>query len=115
MEIYVRYASRAVSEDNLCCALTDFGVVQSATIIKHESTGEPIGIAIIEMSSPEQAHVVLSNLRHVSVAGAPLILDEGRTGIGRQTGQERRSDSRARIDLRVNDRRDSIRANMDAA
>lgn len=115
MEIFVRYASRGVSEDDLVRAFSTFGEVRSATIVKHDATGEPIGIGMVQMSTKEQASIALSNLGDVNVDGAPLILDESRSGVGRRTGLERRVGERPPLDRRTSARRDTVRAGLHVA
>lgn len=115
MEIYVRYASRGVSEDDLLRAFSTFGEVQSAAIVKHESTGEPIGIGVVQMSTEEQANIALSNLNEINIDGAPLILDEFRSGTGRRTGMERRVGNRPPLDRRTDERRDMVRVSLPVA
>ena len=115
MEIYVRYASRGVSQDDLVRAFSPFGEVRLATIVKHDATGEPIGIGVVRMSTEEQANIALSNLGDIKVDGAPLILDEFRSGVGRRTGMERRVGARPPLDRRTSDRRDMARVGLHVA
>ena len=112
MDIYLRYTSRGVREEDLHRAFSPFGEVQYAAIVTHEATGEPIGIGIVQMASEEQAKIALANLPYLSVDGAPLILDESRTGVGRRTGLERRVGSRPPIERRTETRRPDLRVGL---
>ena len=100
MEIYVGSASRGVSEDNIRRAFREFGEVESATIVTQESTGEPIGIAVIPMSNVEQGGCPDQSASHHRRRRA-LELDEYRSGVGRRTGLERRTESRAAMGRRT--------------
>ena len=72
MEIYVRYTSRGVSEDDLVRAFSTFGEVRSATIVKHDATGEPIGIGVVQMST-ESKPISRSPVWGMSMSTAHLL------------------------------------------
>jgi len=109
MKLHIRYLERAVTEADLRRALEPYGEVASVTLVRNETAGEPIGLAIVEMPDADEAAFAASSLPRVRVHGSPLALDEARSGAGRRDGLERREKARGHRDRRTADRRMAAR------
>ena len=94
MKIYVGNLSYSVTEEDLRQAFEGFGQVESATIIKDQSSGQSKGFGFIEMPSKEEAQAAISGLNGKEIKGRKLNVNEARPqtdnrrggGAGRRPG-----------------------------
>lgn len=78
MKIYVGNLSYTVTEDDLRQAFEDFGQVESASIIKDQSSGQSKGFGFIEMPSKEEAQAAISAVNGKEIKGRKLNVNEAR-------------------------------------
>jgi RNA recognition motif-containing protein len=94
MKIYVGNLSYSVTEEDLRQAFEGFGQVESATIIKDQSSGQSKGFGFIEMPAKEEAQAAISGLNGKEIKGRKLNVNEARPqadnrrggGAGRRPG-----------------------------
>ena len=115
MELHVRFLSRAVTEKDIRQIFEPFGKVSSTTLILNESTGEPIGLGIVDMPDDQEAQEAVLHLEGLNVKGERLALDEERARVGRRLGPDRRCSERRANDRRTVDRRGAVRLGVSLA
>ncbi len=94
MKIYVGNLSYSVTEEDLRQAFEGFGQVESATIIKDQSSGQSKGFGFIEMPAKEEAQAAINGLNGKEIKGRKLNVNEARPqadnrrggGAGRRPG-----------------------------
>jgi RNA recognition motif-containing protein len=87
MKIYVGNMSYDAQEDDLRQAFSEFGQVDSVTIIMDKFSGRSKGFGFIEMSSQESGQAAIEGLNGKELKGRELIVNEARP-------QEKTRDSR---------------------
>lgn len=104
MKIYVGNISGDVTEEDIRKAFEVYGKVASVSVHYHQSTGEPLGRAFVEMPSDQEALAALSALSQSSLKGRTIQVNQARTGpIDRRRpgrGGGRREDDPARGEYR---------------
>jgi RNA recognition motif-containing protein len=78
MNIYVGNLAYTVTEEDLRTAFGEFGKVESASIIKDQSSGHSKGFGFVEMPSTEEAQAAISGLNGREVKGRKLNVNEAR-------------------------------------
>jgi RNA recognition motif-containing protein len=71
------------TEQQLRELFTVHGEVESVTIVKDRDTGEPRGIAFVEMAQPKEAHAAIAALNGQDVNGRPMRVNEARPKLQR--------------------------------
>src|SRR4030043_836864 len=67
-----------VSEENLQTALSTFGQVNSATIVKDKYSGQPRGFGFVEMPDSNEARTAIANLNGKELNGRQMNVNEAR-------------------------------------
>ena len=69
MKILVRNLNRSTTEAELFDMFTDYGAVQSCTLVMDQKTGVSKGFGFVEMPKPGDAKAAIKNLNGKDVAG----------------------------------------------
>ena len=80
MKIYVSNISDQATEEDIRRAFENFGKVDSVSVVRDESTGEPTDCALIEMPSDQEASAAISSLSVAKLKGRTIQVNEARTG-----------------------------------
>jgi len=88
-----------VTEQQLRELFAAHGAVETITIVKNRDTGEPRGIAFVEMTQATEAEAAISALAGTMLNGRPMIVNEARPKLHRDP-------------IRDSDRRDHRRHRM---
>ena len=78
MKIYVGNMSYEVQEDDLRQAFSEFGQVDSVTIIIDKYSGRSKGFGFVEMSSKEAGQAAIEGLNGKDLKGRALNVNEAR-------------------------------------
>ena len=78
MKIYVGNLSYEVTEEDLRLALEQFGMVESATIIKDKHSGQSKGFGFVEMASKTEGQAAIDGLNGKELKGRALKVNEAR-------------------------------------
>ncbi len=78
MRIYVGNLSYEVTDDKLNAMFTEYGPVDSATVIIDRDTGRSKGFGFVEMSDLNQAQTALSGLDGTDLDGRSITVNEAR-------------------------------------
>lgn len=78
MNIYVGNLSYDITEDELRAAFTEFGQVESASIITDKYSGQSKGFGFIEMPSKEEAQSAIDSLNGKELNGREIVVNEAR-------------------------------------
>ncbi len=78
MKIYVGNLSYEVTEEDLRLALEQFGLVESATIIKDKLSGQSKGFGFVEMASKAEGQSAIDGLKGKELKGRALNVNEAR-------------------------------------
>ncbi len=91
MRIYVGNLPYSTTEDALREAFEQFGVVDSAVVIRDRDTGRSRGFGFVEMHDEEEARTAIAALNGTDFDGRTLTVNEarpreggGRRGFGRR-------------------------------
>lgn len=79
--VFVGNLDITVTEQQLRELFAVHGIVQSITIVKDRDTGEPRGIAFVEMTQAREAHGAISALNGTMLNGRPMTVNEARPKI----------------------------------
>ena len=79
--VFVGNLDITVTEQQLRELFAVHGIVQSITIVKDRDTGEPRGIAFVEMTQATEAQGAISALNGTMLNGRPITLNEARPKI----------------------------------
>jgi cold-inducible RNA-binding protein len=105
MKIYLGNLSYEVTEDDLKAALSQFGQVESVTIINDKFSGRSKGFGFAEMASSSEAQAAIDGLNGKELKGRAMKVNEarakpqgrgGRDGSGGRGGYNRGGDGRNR-------------------
>jgi RNA recognition motif-containing protein len=77
-KLYVGNLPYRATEDSLSAKFSEFGNVESVTIIKDRDTGQSKGFGFIEMSSDSEASAAIDGLNGKDMEGRPLRVNEAR-------------------------------------
>jgi RNA recognition motif-containing protein len=80
MKLYVGNISSDVTEEDVRKAFEVYGKVASVSVDYHQSTGESLGFAFVEMPSDQEALAAMSALSQSSLKGRPIQVNQARTG-----------------------------------
>ena len=78
MKIYVGNLSYSVTEEDLQQAFQAFGQVETANVIKDQSSGQSKGFGFVEMPSTEEAQAAIEGLNSKEMKGRTLNVNEAR-------------------------------------
>ncbi|MCI0514681.1 RNA-binding protein [candidate division KSB1 bacterium] len=79
MNIYVGNLPHEATEDELKQAFLAFGEVESVTIIKDRTTGEPRGFGFIQMPVQTEAEAAITGLDGTELKGQKIIVSRARS------------------------------------
>ena len=80
MKIYVGNISSDITEEDVRKAFEVYGKVASVSVDYHQSTGESLGCAFVEMPSDREALEAMSALSQSSLKGRTIQVNQARTG-----------------------------------
>jgi len=69
MKILIRNLARETTEQELKAMFTEFGMVQSCTLVLDNETGKSKGFAFVEMPKIGEVKVAIKKLNNKEVAG----------------------------------------------
>jgi RNA recognition motif-containing protein len=69
MKILIRNLARETTEQELKAMFTEFGMVQSCTLVLDKETGKSKGFAFVEMPKIGEVKVAIKKLNNKEVAG----------------------------------------------
>ena len=104
MIFYVRNLSLNITEAELRAVFEPLGEVASVTLLRHETTNQPLGVGVIEMPDAEGLVPVATALVGIQIDGQDLNIGALRAGARRQD-TDRRGNGRSDLDRRQTDRR----------
>jgi RNA recognition motif-containing protein len=78
-KVYVGNLSLETTEPDLRALFSSAGDVMSVNIVKDRQTGQPRGLAFVEMSSQWEARRAISMLNRTNFLGKNLLIKEART------------------------------------
>ncbi|MDR1334850.1 MAG: RNA-binding protein [Holosporaceae bacterium] len=87
-KLHVGNLAYSVSDDSLKNAFSQFGSVESATVIRDKISGRSKGFGFVEMSTEEEASLAIEKLNKSSFEGRTMFVSESRMASG---GGSRRS------------------------
>lgn len=76
--IYVGNLPYTITQDQLSELFTEFGTVESATVVTDRHSGRSKGFGFVEMSSTEECKAAISELNEKEYEGRRLIVSEAR-------------------------------------
>ena len=80
VEIYVGNLSYDMTENQFRKEFERFGVVKSARIISHRTTGKSKGYGFVEMPHRKEAQIAIKSLNNKDIQGRKLRVNEARNG-----------------------------------
>lgn len=86
MRLYVGNLSYETSEEDLRKSFTEFGTVESVSVVTDKYTGKSKGFAFVEMGSREEAQTAISGLNGRQLGERTLNVDEARPRPERRGG-----------------------------
>jgi len=72
MKLLVRNLARSTTEDELTTLFSEFGGIQSCTIVMDAATGGSKGFGFVEMPNPGEAKAAMKSLNGQDVAGSKI-------------------------------------------
>lgn len=81
VEIYVGNLNYATSDEQMRKEFARFGVVKSARVVRHASSGKSKGYGFVEMPHRHEAEIAISKLNNHDVMGRKLRVNEARRGV----------------------------------
>lgn len=78
INIFVGNVPRAATEDQLRALFAAFGAVETVTIVNDRDTGEPRGIAFVEMTQAVEAQAAITALNGSLLNDSALRVNEAR-------------------------------------
>lgn len=76
--VFVGNLDITVTEEQLRELFAAYGAVESITIVKDRDTGEPRGIAFVEMTQPSEVQSAISALNGSLLNGRTMTVNEAR-------------------------------------
>ena len=86
MRLYAGNLSYTVTEDELRNAFSEFGKVESATIISDKRTGSSKGFGFVEMPDKAEAEKAIKELNGKDLGGRAIAVNEARPKVDRDAG-----------------------------
>jgi cold-inducible RNA-binding protein len=86
MKMYVGNLSYETTEEDLRKSFSEFGTVDSVSVVTDKYTGKSKGFAFVEMSSREEAQAAMSALNGTQLGDRTLKVDEARPRPERRSG-----------------------------
>lgn len=77
-KIYVGNLSFSTSEEDLNSAFSQYGAVESVSIITDRMTGQPRGFAFVEMTNRAEADSAIAALNSTDLQGRTISVNEAR-------------------------------------
>jgi cold-inducible RNA-binding protein len=81
--IFVGNLDITVTEPQLREVFAAYGAVETITIVEDRDTGEPRGIAFVEMTQATEAQTAISALDGTTLNGRPMRVNEARSKLHR--------------------------------
>ncbi|GHT90914.1 hypothetical protein FACS1894122_02320 [Alphaproteobacteria bacterium] len=78
-KLHVGNLAYSVSDDNLREAFSQFGTVQSATVVKDRVSGRSKGFGFVEMSTDAEAAAAIEKMNKVELGGRTMFVSESRS------------------------------------
>lgn len=72
MKLLIRNLARSTTESELNSLFTDYGTVQSCTIVVDAKSGGSKGFGFVEMPKPGEAKAAMKNLNGKDIAGSKI-------------------------------------------
>ncbi|GHU17572.1 hypothetical protein FACS189472_04660 [Alphaproteobacteria bacterium] len=92
-KLHVGNLAYSVSDDNLREAFSQYGTVQSATVVKDRVSGRSKGFGFVEMSTDEEAASAIDKMNKIELGGRTMFVSESRStgapGGDRERGERR--------------------------
>ncbi len=88
-KLYVGNLPYSATDDSLKQAFSQFGTVESVTIITDRDTGRSKGFGFIEMATDQEAAEAVGKMNGVVMDGRPLTVSEARPQAPREGGGPR--------------------------
>ena len=82
--IFIGNLDITVTEEQLRDAFAAFGAVDGVTILEDRDTGEPRGIAFVEMKQVSEAKAAIAALDRTMLNGRPMRVNEARSKLHRE-------------------------------
>lgn len=86
--IFIGNLDITVTEEQLRDAFAAFGAVDSVKILEDRDTGEPRGIAFVEMKQASEAKAAIAALHGTMLNGRPMRVNEGRAKLHREPARD---------------------------
>ncbi len=98
-KLYVGNLPFSMSDEGLTDLFARAGTVESARIVRDQSTGQARGFAFVEMATDEEAQKAIAQLNQKDVEGRSIVVNEARPkpegGGGRPQGRGGRPGGRS--------------------
>ena len=78
MNIYVGNLANEVTDKDLRAAFEEYGMVESAVVLKDKFSGDPRGFGFVEMRIKTEAEEAMKNLDGKELKGKSIIVNEAR-------------------------------------
>jgi RNA recognition motif-containing protein len=105
MIFHVRNLSTGATDNDVRGALESYGPIASVTLLKHQHTGAPLAVAVVDMPKPYEHQFLNSALVGVQIDASNIQAGPPRASSERRGRRDNRSLDRSARDRRTNDRR----------
>ena len=78
MNIYVGNLPYSMNDDELRASFSEFGAVQSASVVKDKFTGRSRGFGFVEMPESAAGNQAIEAMNGRNLGGRPLVVNEAR-------------------------------------
>ncbi|MEY2720039.1 MAG: hypothetical protein RLZZ273_1405 [Bacteroidota bacterium] len=78
MNIYVGNLPYSMDDNELRSAFSEFGAVQSASVVKDKFTGRSRGFGFVEMPDAASGNQAIEAMNGRNMGGRPLVVNEAR-------------------------------------
>ena len=78
MNIYVGNLPYSMNDDELRASFSEFGAVQSASVVKDKFTGRSRGFGFVEMPDAAAGNQAIEAMNGRNMGGRPLVVNEAR-------------------------------------
>ncbi|HBB25504.1 MAG TPA: RNA-binding protein [Bacteroidetes bacterium] len=78
MNIYVGNLPYSMNDDELRASFSEFGAVQSASVVKDKFTGRSRGFGFVEMPDSAAGNQAIEAMNGRNLGGRPLVVNEAR-------------------------------------
>jgi RNA recognition motif-containing protein len=79
MNIYVGNLPYSMDDNELRASFSEFGTVQSASVVKDKFTGRSRGFGFVEMPDAAAGNQAIEAMNGRNLGGRPLVVNEART------------------------------------